>query len=68
MSKFILNMEGGKKSLLINSTNLCAKPLGSYMNLKGQNGKKVINKRLPLRVSNCKKLTSAHTAIDRGGH
>ncbi len=55
VSKFILNMDGGKKSLLINSTNLCKKPLGSYMNLKGQNGKKVINNRLPLRVNSCKK-------------
>ena len=55
VSKFILNMDGGKKSLLINSTNLCSKPLGSYMNLKGQNDKKIINNRLPLRVNNCKK-------------
>ena len=55
VSKFILNMDGGKKSLLINSTNLCSKPLGSYMNLKGQNDKKIINNRLPLKVNNCKK-------------
>ena len=55
VSKFILSMDGGKKSLLINSANLCSKPLGSYMNLKGQNEKKVINKRLPLRVEHCKK-------------
>ncbi len=25
MKKFILNMKGGKKSLLVNSTNTCAK-------------------------------------------
>ncbi|MGA8745166.1 MAG: hypothetical protein WB507_04810 [Solirubrobacterales bacterium] len=55
VSKFILNMNGGKKSLLINSTNLCSKSLVSYMNLKGQNEKKVVNNRLPLRVENCKK-------------
>lgn len=55
VSKFILNMDGGKKSLLINSTNLCSKPLSSYMNLKGQNEKKIINKHLPLKVDACKK-------------
>jgi hypothetical protein len=54
VSKFILRMEGGKKKgLLINSRNLCTGPLSSVMNLKGQNGKKVKNNRLPLKVSGC---------------
>ena len=26
VKKFILNMQGGKKSLLVNSTNTCKKP------------------------------------------
>ncbi|HEY2335487.1 MAG TPA: hypothetical protein VGH58_10845 [Solirubrobacterales bacterium] len=54
VSKFILRMEGGsKKGLLVNSRNLCNGPLSSVMNMKGQNGKKIGNKHLPLRVSGC---------------
>jgi hypothetical protein len=54
VSKFILRMEGGKtKGLLVNSRNLCSGPLSSVMNLKGQNGKKVKNNHLPLKVSGC---------------
>ncbi len=53
VSKFTLLMDGGKKGLLVNSTNLCKKPLSSVMNLKAQNGKKVKNSRLPLKVSGC---------------
>lgn len=54
VSKFILRMEGGKKKgLLVNSRNLCKGPLSSVMNLKGQNGKKVKNNHLPLKVSGC---------------
>lgn len=51
VSKFILRMKGGrKKGLLVNSRNLCAGRLSSYMNMKGQNGKKVVNKHLKLRA------------------
>jgi hypothetical protein len=52
VSKFILRMEGGKqKGLLVNSRNLCqGERLSSYMNMKGQNGKKVQNKHLKLRA------------------
>jgi hypothetical protein len=54
VSKFILRMEGGaKKGLLVNSRNLCKGPLSSVMSLKGQNGKKVKNNHLPLKVSGC---------------
>jgi hypothetical protein len=52
--KFVLNMEGGKKSLLINSTNLCKGRLSSVMSLKAQNGKKVKDNKLPLKVKGCK--------------
>lgn len=55
VKKFILNMSGGKKSLLVNSRNLCQKKQTSVMNLKGQNGKKVKNNRLRLRISACSK-------------
>jgi hypothetical protein len=54
VSKFILRMEGGKNhGLLVNSRDLCRAPLSSVMSLKGQNGKKVKNNHLPLRVSGC---------------
>ncbi|HEU4944822.1 MAG TPA: hypothetical protein VFT10_06630 [Solirubrobacterales bacterium] len=54
VNKFILRMKGGKqRGLLINSRNLCKGRLSSVMNLKGQNGKKVKNNRLPLKVSGC---------------
>ncbi len=53
VSKFILRMEGGDRGLLVNSRNLCGGPLSSVMNLKAQNGKKLRNKHLPLKVSGC---------------
>ncbi len=55
VKKFILNMQGGKKSLLINSTNLCAKPQRAVLNIKGQNGKQVKNNKYPLNLSCPKK-------------
>ena len=54
VSKFILRMEGGKKKgLLVNSRNLCKGKLSSYLNLKGQNSRKMKKKHLPLKVSGC---------------
>jgi hypothetical protein len=50
VSKFILRMKGGGKGLLVNSRNLCSGRLSSVMSMKGQNGKKVKNNHLPLRV------------------
>jgi hypothetical protein len=55
VKKFILNMQGGNKSLLVNSTNTCAKKQTAVLNLKGQNGKKVQNNKFGLRISNCGK-------------
>jgi hypothetical protein len=54
VNKFILRMKGGKKKgLLQNSQNLCSGPLSSVMSMKGYNGKKIKNNRLPLKVSGC---------------
>jgi hypothetical protein len=40
VSKFVLEMKGGKKSLLVNSRNLCAKGAGkATVKMDGQNGK-----------------------------
>jgi hypothetical protein len=59
VTKFILRMKGGKKKgLLQNSQNLCRGPLSSVMSMKGQNGKKVKNNKLPLKVSGCGKKKS----------
>jgi hypothetical protein len=55
VSKFTLKMKGGKKSLLVNSTNTCAKPQRAVLNIKGQNGKKVKNNKFRLNIASCKK-------------
>ena len=53
VSKFVLTMKGGKKGLLENSRNLCAGPAFSFVNFKAQNGKKLKQKKLPLRMPSC---------------
>jgi hypothetical protein len=53
VSKFVLTMKGGKRGLLVNSRDLCAKPSFSFMNFKAQNGKQLKKKKLPLRVPAC---------------
>jgi hypothetical protein len=55
VSKFVLNMKGGKKSLLVNSTNTCAKPQRAVVNIKAQNGKKKNNKKQKLNIASCGK-------------
>jgi hypothetical protein len=55
VSRFALKMKGGKKSLLVNSTNTCAKPQRAKLNIKGQNGKKVKNNKFKLNIPSCKK-------------
>jgi hypothetical protein len=55
VKKFILNMKGGKKSLLVNSENTCAKPQKAVLNIKAQNGKKVKDNKYGLRISGCSK-------------
>jgi hypothetical protein len=39
VSKFVLEMQGGKKGLLVNSTNICAKKNHAISAFTGQNGK-----------------------------
>jgi len=55
VSKFVLNMKGGKKSLLVNSQNLCAKKQRAIVNMKAQNGKKKNAKKFKLNVVSCGK-------------
>lgn len=53
VTKFVMTLPGGKKGLLINSRNLCAKPVKAIIRIKGQNGKKA-NRKPKLRTP-CKK-------------
>ena len=53
VKKFILNMEGGQKSLLVNSTNTCKSKQTAVLNIKGQNGKQVKNNKYALNMSSC---------------
>ncbi|HEX3359665.1 MAG TPA: hypothetical protein VHS74_01620, partial [Solirubrobacterales bacterium] len=53
LKSFVLNMKGGKKSLLQNSENLCKKPQLAVLNMKGQNGKTVKNNKFRLNISSC---------------
>jgi hypothetical protein len=55
VSKFVLSMRGGKKSLLVNSTNTCAKAQRAVLKIKGQNGKKVNNNKFKLNIASCGK-------------
>jgi hypothetical protein len=55
VSKFILNMRGGKKSLLVNSTNTCKAKQLAVLNMKGQNGKQVKNNKYRLNIASCGK-------------
>jgi hypothetical protein len=55
VSKFVLNMKGGKKGLLVNSENLCKRKQRAVLNIKGQNGKKMKKNRFKLNVVSCGK-------------
>lgn len=54
VSKFVINMKGGKKGLLVNSRDLCVHPNFSFLSFKAQNGKRLRVKKLPLRAPGCK--------------
>jgi len=51
--KFVLRMKGGKKSLLVNSTDICKKVTRATVRMRGQNGRS-INMQSSVRTS-CKK-------------
>jgi hypothetical protein len=71
VSRFILEMRGGKKGLIVNSTNLCAKPKShrARAKLRGQNGK-ADRVRPVVRAVKCKKHkrhAKHHRAKKKGG-
>ncbi|HKZ12711.1 MAG TPA: hypothetical protein VJL81_02585 [Solirubrobacterales bacterium] len=53
LKSLILEMKGGKKSLLQNSTNLCKSPQLAILNMKGQNGKTMKTNQLRLNIADC---------------
>jgi hypothetical protein len=60
VSKFVLTMKGGRRGLLVNSRDLCAKPSFSSVNFKAQNGKQLQEKKLRLRVPACDGRSKKH--------
>ena len=63
VSSFVLEMQGGKKGLFENSTNLCASTHRAEANFDGQNGKSYDTK-LALKVK-CKGKAKKHKAKHR---
>ncbi len=55
VKKFILNMKGGKKSLLVNSEDTCQESQLAVLNIKGQNGKVAKSNKFKLNIASCGK-------------
>lgn len=51
VTKFVLKMKGGKKSLLVNSRNLCKSTSRAIVRMLGQNGKRHVER--PVVQNNC---------------
>jgi hypothetical protein len=58
VTKFTLTMQGGKKGLLVNSTNLCTRPNRALSHFTGQNGKVYDTK--PVLKPKCGKKAKKH--------
>jgi hypothetical protein len=68
VSKFTLTMEGGKKGLLVNSKDVCAKRYFSRIEFNAQNGKQSLDKRSPLQVGNGCHGVKKHKAHKKKSH
>jgi hypothetical protein len=68
VSKFTLTMEGGKKGLLVNSKDVCAKRYFSRIEFNAQNGKSSLEKRSPLQVGNGCRGVKKHKAHKKRHH
>ncbi len=55
VKKFVLKMQGGKKGLIVNSTNICKGDRRAILNIKGHNGKQVKNNKYKLNLASCGK-------------
>jgi len=65
VTKFVLNMRGGRKSLLVNSENTCKRKPRAVLAIDAQNGRGVVNKRFPLDIVSCARQKHGKR---RGGH
>lgn len=65
VEKFVMTLPGGKHGLLVNSTNLCAKPVRAIVRLKAQNGKRRNPRHTKLRTR-CR--SRKHRHHHRGRH
>lgn len=54
LNKFILNMKGGSKGLLVNSRNLCSQPTNGFLNMLAQNSRRVRTNNLRLNIPACR--------------
>ena len=63
VSKFVLTMQGGKKGLLVNSRDLCARPSRVIARFKGHNGRRHNPK--PLLKNDCGKARKAKRSAQR---
>lgn len=64
VSKFVLEMKGGRKGLLVNSRNLCTAPNRAVVRMSGQNGKRHSARPL-VRAAGCKKKQRKHAEHKR---
>jgi hypothetical protein len=53
--EFVLQMAGGKKGLIVNSTNICRKRKPGELEITAQSGKKLADKNYKLNLTGCKK-------------
>ena len=63
VSRFVLTMQGGKKGLLVNSRDLCARPSRVIARFKGHNGRRHNPK--PLLKNDCGKARKAKRSAQR---
>jgi hypothetical protein len=55
VDKFILNMKGGGRGLLVNSRDLCSRQTTGYLNLRAQNSRRMKSKNLRLNIPACRR-------------
>jgi hypothetical protein len=65
VTKFTLNLQGGKKGLLINSTDLCKTPQKAQVEMSGQNGVH-LDRKTKLQLS-CGSKASRHKRHSNSG-
>jgi len=58
VSKFVLQMQGGKRGLVVNSADLCKRQQRATLKMRGQNGKEFVSR--PLVRNSCKAKPRKH--------